>query len=67
VDAISLKYCEQTISNSVVLSGASNAQQLKENLKINSFSLTSDEIQNLNFFKTAPEFYWTERKHLQWN
>lgn len=67
VDAISLKYCEQTIACSTVLSGASNSKQLKENLKINSFTLTSDEIKNLNSFKTDPEFYWTERKQLQWN
>jgi aryl-alcohol dehydrogenase-like predicted oxidoreductase len=67
VDAISLKYCEQTIPKSVVLSGASNTSQLNENLKINSFSLSSDEIEILNSFKVTPEFYWSERKKLQWN
>jgi aryl-alcohol dehydrogenase-like predicted oxidoreductase len=67
VDAISLKYCEQTIPKSVVLSGASNVKQLEENLKMNSFSLSSDEIELLNSFKVAPEFYWSERKKLQWN
>ena len=67
VDAISLKYCEQTIPKSVILSGASNTSQLKENLKINSFLLSSDEIEILNSFKVTPEFYWSERKKLQWN
>jgi aryl-alcohol dehydrogenase-like predicted oxidoreductase len=67
VDAISLKYCEQTIPNSVVLSGASSTKQLKENVKLNDFSLSTDEIELLNSFKTAPEFYWAERKKLQWN
>ncbi|PQJ76312.1 aldo/keto reductase [Polaribacter glomeratus] len=67
VDAISLKYCEQTIPESIVLSGASNVKQLEENLKMNSFSLSSDEIELLNSFKVAPEFYWSERKKLQWN
>jgi aryl-alcohol dehydrogenase-like predicted oxidoreductase len=67
VDAISLKYCAQTIPESVVLSGASNVKQLEENLKMNSFSLSSDEIELLNSFKLAPEFYWSERKKLQWN
>ena len=67
VDAISLKYCEQTITNSIVLSGASNSEQLEENLKMNSFSLSKDEIELLNSFKIDPNFYWTERKKLQWN
>jgi aryl-alcohol dehydrogenase-like predicted oxidoreductase len=67
VDAISLKYCEQTISNSIVLSGASNSEQLKENLKLNTFSLSNDEIELLNSFKISPESYWKERKQLQWN
>jgi aryl-alcohol dehydrogenase-like predicted oxidoreductase len=67
VDAISLKYCEQTIPKSVILSGASATSQLKENLKINSFLLSSNEIEILNSFKVTPEFYWSERKQLQWN
>ncbi len=67
IDAISLKYCEQTIPKSVILSGASATSQLKENLKINSFLLSSDEIEILNSFKVTPEFYWSERKQLQWN
>ena len=67
VDAISLKYCEQTITNSIVLSGASNSEQLKENLKLNTFTLSKDEIELLNSFKIKPEFYWKERKELQWN
>ena len=67
VDAISLKYCEQTIINSIVLSGASNSEQLEENLKMNSFSLSKDEIELLNSFEIDPNFYWTERKILQWN
>jgi aryl-alcohol dehydrogenase-like predicted oxidoreductase len=67
VDAISLKYCEQTISKSVVLSGASSIKQLEENLEMNSFSLSSDEIKLLHSFKVTTEFYWSERKKLQWN
>jgi aryl-alcohol dehydrogenase-like predicted oxidoreductase len=67
VDAISLKYCEQTIPNSLVLSGASTAKQLKENLKLHNLTLSTDDIELLNSFKTTPAFYWTERKKLQWN
>ena len=67
VDAISLKYSEQTIPNSIVLSGASTTEQLKENLKMNSFTLSFNEIELLNSLKVSSEFYWTERKKLQWN
>ena len=67
VDAISLKYCEQTVPNSIVLSGASTNAQLKQNLQLNTFSLSHNEIELLNSFKIAPEFYWKERKQLIWN
>ena len=67
VDAISLKYCEQTIPNSIVLSGASTNAQLKQNLQLNTFSLSNNEIEILNSFKITPEFYWKERKQLIWN
>ena len=67
IDAIALKYCEQTIPKSTVLSGASNANQLKENLKIISFSLSADDLNLLNSFNTDAEHYWSERKNLEWN
>tara|TARA_B110000046_G_scaffold186036_1_gene231674 strand:+ start:5987 stop:6931 length:945 start_codon:yes stop_codon:yes gene_type:complete len=67
IDAISLKYCEQTVPKSIVLSGVSNTEQLKENLKINSFSLSINDIEILSSFKTDPKLYWEERKKLQWN
>ena len=67
VDDISLKYCEQTITNAIVLSGASNTNQLKENLKLNDFLLSDDEIETLNSFKISTDAYWTERKKLAWN
>lgn len=67
VDAISLKYCEQTMPNSIILSGASTSNQLKENLKTNSFLLSSDEIDVLKSHKVTQEFYWSERKKLAWN
>jgi hypothetical protein len=34
---------------------------------MNSFSLSIDDIEILNSFKTDPKFYWEERKKLQWN
>jgi aryl-alcohol dehydrogenase-like predicted oxidoreductase len=67
VDAISLKYCEQTIPNSTVLSGASTSEQLKENLKLNTFTLSNNDIDILKGLKIPPDFYWPERKKLVWN
>ncbi|MGJ8745343.1 aldo/keto reductase [Polaribacter sp.] len=67
VDAISLKYCEQTIPKAKVLSGASTTAQLKENLKLNNFSLSLEEIEILNSLKVSPNSYWAERKNLAWN
>ena len=67
VDAISLKYCAQTIPKSMVLSGASNSMQLKENLKANSFSISNEDIALLNSFKIPTTQYWEERKKLEWN
>jgi aryl-alcohol dehydrogenase-like predicted oxidoreductase len=67
VDAIALKFCEQTIDNSIVLSGASNKEHLASNLELNNFLLNNDDLELLNSFKTSPEFYWNERKKLQWN
>ena len=67
VDAISLQYCAQTLPKSIILSGASNSIQLQENLKLNTFTLVSNEIEQLNSFKVLPELYWNERKELQWN
>ncbi|WP_299670054.1 aldo/keto reductase [uncultured Polaribacter sp.] len=67
IDAISLKYCEQTISKSTVLSGASDQKQLQENLKMNLFSLSNEDIEILNSFRVPNELYWNERKKLTWN
>jgi aryl-alcohol dehydrogenase-like predicted oxidoreductase len=67
VDAISLKYCEQTITDSIVLSGASTSEQLKENLKLHTFTLSNNDIDILNGLKVTPDFYWAERKKLAWN
>ncbi|WP_026776594.1 aldo/keto reductase [Polaribacter sp. Hel_I_88] len=67
IDAIALKFCEQTIPKSTILSGASNTKQLKENLKLNDFKLSNNDINLLTSFKTDAEHYWSERKNLAWN
>ncbi|WCO01248.1 aldo/keto reductase [Psychroserpens ponticola] len=67
IDAIALKFCEQTINNSLVLSGASTIEHLKANLKIESFKLSNTDIEELKDFKIKPTNYWNERKQLNWN
>jgi len=67
IDAIALQFCMQTIPNSIILSGASSSRQLQENLKITSFLLSLEEIKILKSFKVASDFYWQERKKLEWN
>ncbi|WP_299062705.1 aldo/keto reductase [uncultured Polaribacter sp.] len=67
VDAICLKYCVQTIPKSTILSGVSSIKQLHQNLKMNSFTLSSTDIETLNSFKISADAYWSERKQLQWN
>jgi len=67
VDAIALQLCAQKVAKSIILSGASNTTQLQENLRLNTFRLTEEEIQELAAFKIDPITYWEERKQLQWN
>lgn len=67
VDAISLKYCAQTIPKSMILSGASNIRQLQENLKAHTFTLSDEDLVLLDAFKIPAEHYWSERKKLTWN
>ncbi|MGI9550551.1 MAG: aldo/keto reductase [Aurantibacter sp.] len=67
VDAIALRFCEDTLKPFKVLSGASNKQHLEDNLKMNQFELTKQELQSLEQFKVSSEFYWNERSALAWN
>lgn len=67
LDAIALKFCEQTINNSLVLSGASTIEHLEANLKVESFKLLNTDIEKLKDFKIKPTNYWNERKQLNWN
>ena len=67
VDAIALRFCVDTIRPFLVLSGASEETQIKENLKSNSIKLEEEDINTLKDFKTIPDSYWSERKQLRWN
>mgnify|MGYP006078573867 FL=1 len=67
IDAIALQFCVQTIHPFVVLSGASEISQLKENLKVNEFQLLAEEVSQLKSFNIDAIDYWSERKRLGWN
>jgi aryl-alcohol dehydrogenase-like predicted oxidoreductase len=67
IDAIALRFCEQTVKDSVVLSGASNIQHLQANLKAKAFKLSNSDIEDLKDFKIKSTNYWSERKQLDWN
>lgn len=67
VDAVALRFCLQTIQPFMLLSGASKTYQLVENLKVTTFELTDEELNELSQFKVTPQFYWSERKLLPWN
>lgn len=67
IDAIALRFCIATFPNAIILSGAGNTKQLEENLKANTFNLSTVELEELRCCKVEPLFYWNERKNLSWN
>lgn len=67
VDAIALRFIMDYLNPSLVLSGASNENQLKENLKAMHFNLEEQELVSLTDFAIDAESYWKERNELQWN
>ena len=67
VDAIALRFIMDYLQPDYVLSGASNTNQLEENLKALRFKLTEEELTSLSTLKLNTEHYWTERSELEWN
>ena len=67
IDAVALQFCIQTINPFMVLSGASQTNQIKENLKANDFHLLAEDMALLKSFKIDTIDYWSERKQLGWN
>lgn len=67
IDAIALRFCLDSVHADVVLSGASNINQLNENLKANLFVLTEEDINKLKGLKIEPISYWQERSQLTWD
>ena len=66
IDAIALQFCIQTIDPFMVLSGASEPDQIKENLKSNEFQLLEEDLSKLRTFRINATDYWSERKQLNW-
>ncbi|MDO6760950.1 aldo/keto reductase [Tamlana sp. 2_MG-2023] len=67
VDAIALRFVMDSLNPHYVLSGASNVNQLEENLKANDFELSAEDLQKLKSISVEPKFYWEERSALDWN
>lgn len=67
IDAIALRFIMDYLQPSVILSGASNTNQLRQNLKALNFELNTEEISKLKSFAVSPQNYWQERSDLKWN
>ena len=67
IDAIALRFIIDDLKPSLILSGASNGNQLRENLKALNFELNEKEISKLKSFAISPHNYWKERNNLKWN
>jgi aryl-alcohol dehydrogenase-like predicted oxidoreductase len=66
-DAIALRYVMDNLEPTYLLSGASNIEQLEQNIKAYNFKLEREELKVLNSFKTDSQKYWKERNELSWN
>ena len=67
IDAIAIRFIMETLEPTLILSGASHVNQLKENMKALSFQLKNNDIEKLKSFAVPLEAYWNERSHLAWN
>lgn len=67
IDAIALRFIMDFLQPNIVLSGASNTVQLKQNLESYKFQLTNKEISQLQSMAVNPNDYWIERNSLTWN
>lgn len=67
IDAIALRFCIDTIPVYKVLSGASIARHLTDNLKASDFELDKNDLIELSQLSINPTHYWNERKKLGWN
>lgn len=67
IDAIALRFCNDTILPYKTLSGGAIPQHIDDNLKATSFTLTNEDIESLKAHQKETKSYWNERKQLAWN
>ena len=67
IDAIAMRFIMDDLEPELILSGASNIQQLQQNLKVLDFELNASDISQLKSLATSPQDYWNERSNLVWN
>lgn len=66
-DAIALRFVIDTLQPNMVLSGASNTNNLAQNLKALDFKLSTEDLETLKSLKVNSTEYWNERNDLVWN
>tara|TARA_B100000809_G_scaffold248804_1_gene279286 strand:- start:683 stop:1621 length:939 start_codon:yes stop_codon:yes gene_type:complete len=66
-DAIALRFVIDILQPTIVLSGASNANHLEQNLKALDFKLSQNDLVLLKYLKIDSKTYWNERSDLAWN
>ena len=67
IDAIALRFIIENLQPTYVLSGASNTNQLTQNLKALNFNFTEEELDLFTNLQVSSEKYWKERSLLSWN
>lgn len=69
IDAIAIRFVIESIEPNFVLSGASDAKQLEQNLKAlnKDLSFTALELDQLKLLRMNPKSYWDERSRLVWD
>lgn len=66
-DALALRFVMDNLKPNFVLSGASNKNQLKQNLKALGFKFSIDELNVLKALNSSSKNYWEERSKMDWN
>jgi len=66
-DAIAMRFIMDTLEPTLILSGASTVNQLKQNIKALDFELNTTELSQLKSLTCLPQDYWLERSNLAWN
>lgn len=67
IDAIALRFVIDSLNPTYILSGASNINQLKQNLKALDVDFNFKDLQVLKALEVSSENYWNERSTLNWD